>query len=101
MPSKTYSAVLTQGGTTPPQELFAKSDFLHPIVWDRVEAGTYVGTCDDAFDYNKTIVIAHSSVPDSGSTNVGAYLTGAGEITLILSNESAVNKINLVITEFL
>lgn len=99
-PMKKYTAVLIQSGAVPPQELFAKSDFIKPVVWARVDEGTYKGTCADGWAQLRTHVML-TATADGTVLHASAIITDYGEITLYFNNEGSVNTINLEITYFL
>ena len=62
---KSYAAILSQGGTADPTAIVLHNTLPGTIVWERINAGNYIGTLTGAFTENKTLILATAAGGES------------------------------------
>jgi hypothetical protein len=83
---KVYKALLTQSGTAAPVATVLQNN-LGNISWSYDSVGYYIGTLDDAFVDNKTVIIPPSnSLSLDIALSIESFATGRNDIDSIYLN---------------
>lgn len=85
---KTYTALLTQSGTSDPTAAVLGNNTVGSIVWTRNSAGNYTGTLSGAFTSNKTWLICQKGDGSGSFVNSLLSRASANAVTLDVRDNS-------------